>query len=636
MAEKETSTTLKRRIAAPTQLVWALVADTNRFDRAAGLTPGRYAFRLLDENDPRTRVRVARAKELGFDIEWIEPPYEWAEGRFVFGERKFLAGPVARGGFRVDLTSAGDDATDLEAKAWVAGSGAMSWIARTVMKGKFRRALDAYAEAIESILAKTHAQLGYDWRAEPPAAAARRALLVERTDAVTSGVTSPVREGDFEFRARRFDQAPIDDELRARVLDFLRDRPDEELAQIRAFEVARAWKVDKRDVLRAFLHAARAGLVELQWQLNCPTCRVGAEYATTLSELKEQAHCDTCNIRFDLDFAEHVEATFRVSPSVRKIDRAVYCVSSPWFRPHVLAQATVLPEKTRGFHAPLPPGTLLARTLAGARRATIEIGERAPKSIRVVVDDDAISVEPEGAADGDTTIEIESHATYEDTILFERTGWSADVVLGSVIASFPDFLDLFATEAPAAGVELSVGSLVLLFTDLTGSTALYERVGDARAYAIVEDHFRQMGAAVSKHDGAIVKTMGDAVMATFTSPEDALLGAIDMVAVCEATHGDLGVHVKLGAHEGPCLAVRANDRLDYFGTTVNVAARLQAQAGPSELVVMRDVLEHRRVAELVEKMKIPMREFRASLKGIAQEQTLVALKIGAKARAANE
>ena len=631
MGETETRVSLKRRIAAPAQLVWALVADTNRFDRAAGLTPGKYSFRLRDEKDPRSRVMVAQAKELGFDIEWIEPPYEWAEGRFVRGERSFLAGPVTRGGFKVQLTPQGESETDLEADAWVAGSGALSWIARTVMKGKFKRALDAYVSSIETMLARTHEQLGYDWASEPPAAAARRALLVEKTDAVTAGVSSPIREADFEFRARRFETAPVDAELRERLLSFLRDRPDEELSQIRPFEVARAWGVDKRAVLRAFLFAARAGLVELQWQLNCPSCRVGVEHASSLADVKGRAHCDTCNIKFDLDFAEHVEAAFRVSPSVRKVEQAVYCMSSPWFRPHVLAQSLLPRGETRTFEAPLPPGTLRVRPFTGGRSATLQV-TRPPMTVNVVIDDDAITIEAEGEHDGDTTITLESRATADETVLFERSGWSADIVLGSVIASLPDFLDLFATEAPAAGVDLTVGSLVMLFTDLTGSTALYERVGDARAYAIVEEHFTQMAKAVADHQGAIVKTMGDAVMATFTSPEDALLCALDMVAACEGSHGDLGVHVKLGVHEGPCLAVRANDRLDYFGTTVNVAARLQAQAGPSELVVLKELLGHPRVAQIVKERGLKSREFTASLKGIAQEQALVALALGKHAK----
>src|SRR5947209_1579141 len=81
----ETAAVLRRRIDAPPELVWALVADTNRFDRASGMVPGKYEFRCLIEGDERTRTRVAHAKQMGFDIRWIEPPYDWAEGRFVSG-----------------------------------------------------------------------------------------------------------------------------------------------------------------------------------------------------------------------------------------------------------------------------------------------------------------------------------------------------------------------------------------------------------------------------------------------------------------------------------------------------------------------------------------------------------------------
>ena len=638
----ETSTTVRRRIEAPAHLVWALVADTNRFDRAAGLTPGRYSFALRDAADPRSRVRIAEARELGFDLRWIEPPYEWAEARFVYGERRFLSGPMMRGGFRVDLVPDGVDgaATNVEARAWVAGEGVLSWVARRVMKGKFTRALTSYLASIDAVLARTHAALGYDWQSEPPAAAARRALMVERTDPVTSGASSPLQEADFAHRSRRFDSAPIDPALRERILAFVRERPDEELAQIRPFEVARAWGVDRRDVLAGFLHAARAGLVELQWQLNCPTCRVGAEVVPSLAEVVGTAHCDACNIRYDLDFGEHVEATFRVSPAIRRVESAVYCVSSPWFRPHVLAQVTVPAGASRSFSAPLPDGKLLVRTLAGKRRAEIELAHP-PASLRVTVDGGAVHATAHGAStsgsgpgsgSGDVAIELVSTSDSEETILFERAGWSAEVVLGSAIASLPEFVDLFATEAPAAGVELTVGALTLLFSDLTGSTALYERIGDARAYALVEEHFRQMAQAIARHEGAIVKTMGDAVMATFTSPAQALLAAIDMIESCESSHAGEGVHVKVGLHEGPCLAVRANDRLDYFGTTVNVAARLQAQAGSSELVLVKDLLAHAEIARIVAERGFPRREFTASLKGIAAAQTLVALGIGAVAR----
>ena len=626
---REVSTVLRRKIAAPPALVWALVADTNRFDRASGLVPGKYEFRLLDEGDPDSRARVAHAKQMGFDIRWIEPPYEWCEARFVRGERQFLSGPVMRGGFSVELTADGDG-TAIEARAYIAGEGALFSVVSLVMRSRFKKALASYLGAIEGVLAQTHATLGYDWNAEPPQAAARRALMTSQQSEITAGVRTANSEADLDYRARRFEAAPIDDALRARVLDLLRTRPDEELGQIRPYEVARAWGVPRPEVLRAFLYAARAGLVELQWQLNCPTCRVGSETADSLGSIGKQAHCELCNINYDLDFAQHVEAAFKVSPSVRKVETAVYCASSPWFRPHVFAQLRVEANASTTIECTLPTGALLARTLGRSRRATIEVvaeeqlaAKRESEEVRVVISDDALTMGPAVAPATTTRVVVDNQTDKPVVILFERAGWSADVVLGSAIASFPDFLDLFGTEAPAAGVELTVGALTLLFSDLTGSTALYERVGDAAAFAIVQDHFRQMTTAIAAHQGAVIKTMGDAVMASFTSPASAARAAFDMIDACEGAHAGIGLSVKIGLHEGPCLAVRANERLDYFGTTVNVAARLQALAHGSEVVMLADLMHHADVAKVVAERSHVRRTFEASLKGIREVQRLV-------------
>ncbi len=620
---REASEVLRRRIPAPAPLVWALVADTNRFDRAAGLVAGNYRFRDLPDG---SRERVASAKQTGFTIEWIEPAYDWLEGRFVRGSRTFTAGPAKAGGFSVELVpdpDAPESATIVEARAWVAGTGLMGLIARTIMRPKFRTALRKYLEAIHEVLAKS--AVAYSWAEEPPAAAARRALLTASTDEVTSGARTPNREADFDFRARRFAQAPVDKEVRDRLIELLRTRPDEEVASIRPFEVARAWGKDRREVLRGFLHAARAGLVELQWQINCPSCRVGAQTARSLDEVERRAHCDACNIGYDLDFGEHVEAIFKIAKTIRAVETAVYCASSPWFRPHVYGQITAPPGEVVERTCALPPGSILVRTLRHGRRATLEVADHAPKSLRVVLDDNKLTMTAEGSVPigSDTTLTIDNKSSNSETLLVERTGWSADIVLGSVITTFPDFLDLFATEAPAAGVELSVSSLTLLFSDLTGSTALYERVGDARAFAIVEEHFRDMARAITEHNGAIVKTMGDAVMATFASPSDALKAGLQMVSECERAHGNIDLSVKVGLHEGACLAVRANDKLDFFGTTVNVAARLQAQAKGSEIVIAESLLDHSEVGSLVRDR--PLRRFEASLKGIREIAKLVGI-----------
>jgi class 3 adenylate cyclase len=218
---------------------------------------------------------------------------------------------------------------------------------------------------------------------------------------------------------------------------------------------------------------------------------------------------------------------------------------------------------------------------------------------------------------------VHNRSQDEVALLLERASWSADAVLGTTIASMSEFANLFATEAPAAGVELSVGHVALLFSDLTGSTALYERVGDARAFAIVEDHFRLCERQIAESGGAIVKTMGDAVMASFPTLREGVRAALGMIRAHDAKYAEMGLGVKLGVHAGPCLLVRANERRDYFGTTVNVSARLQAQAASSELVLTAANADDPSVAAVIEGRA--RRPFQAKLKGIREEQQLLAI-----------
>src|SRR5262249_15262772 len=151
-------------------------------------------------------------------------------------------------------------------------------------------------------------------------------------------------------------------------------------------------------------------------------------------------------------------------------------------------------------------------------RAAIAIGPIAPERL-VVRAGSSLSVEAHGSsADGLTKLELATDgeealgpsgeaggAERSGTIVaFERAGWTADIVLGSVIATMPEFHDLFGTEAPAVGAELTVGSLSVLFSDLTGTTALYEQLGDAKAFALVESHFRELAQVAAAHGGAVV------------------------------------------------------------------------------------------------------------------------------------
>jgi class 3 adenylate cyclase len=568
-------------------------------------------------------VRIGSAKELGFAIEWIEPPYEWIEGRFVHGERRFLKGPVARGGFRARLRDADGGGTWVNAVAYVAGDGALMPALGPFMRAKFRGALARYLDGLAEVTAGQRASVA---NAEDPGSAtllARDLMAARPYDPLTQGPRSATAQGELERRAARLHEKGLARDLVDRLTTMIADRPDEEVAQMRPFELATRWGVDRRELLRVFLHATRAGIVDLRWQINCPVCRVAAQVVGALADVTGKVHCAACNIGYGVDFGKHVEAVFQCHPAIRTVETSVFCASSPAFLPHVIAQLSVGPGESRTEPADLAPGALHLRLLAGGETADIELGDA--RSLAVTLEPGALRALSAG---GESTVSVQSRSERPAVVLVERGGFDSGAVLGSAIATFPDFLDLFATEAPATGVELSIAHLALLFSDLTGSTALYERVGDARAFAIVQEHFRDMTDAVAEHRGAVVKTMGDAVMASFTSPVDAVRASIRMIDRCRERHGALGLGAKLGVAAGPCLAVRANDRLDFFGTTVNMAARLQAKADGGQIVITEELANHPDIYAQI--AGFPRAPLKATLKGISAEQNLLAIDVIAK------
>jgi class 3 adenylate cyclase len=184
------------------------------------------------------------------------------------------------------------------------------------------------------------------------------------------------------------------------------------------------------------------------------------------------------------------------------------------------------------------------------------------------------------------------------------------------------FRDLYGTNTIDADQRLKITSLTFLFTDLRGSTELYERVGDLAAFDLVRAHFQILHEIVATEAGAVVKTIGDAVMATFSTPDRALAAALRMRdAMGQLNDGRNGhdLLLKIGIHEGPCLAVVLNDRQDYFGTTVNIASRVQGLADSRSILATGSVVEHPQTSTLLKTSGLsPVVQSRA-LRGIAEE-----------------
>jgi class 3 adenylate cyclase len=187
------------------------------------------------------------------------------------------------------------------------------------------------------------------------------------------------------------------------------------------------------------------------------------------------------------------------------------------------------------------------------------------------------------------------------------------------------FRDIYRTDTLDVDQRLKITSLTFLFTDLKGSTALYERVGDLVAYDLVRQHFHVLYEIVATEAGAIVKTIGDAVMATFPTPDRALAAALRMrkeMARINAERKNEDLLLKIGIHEGPCLAVTLNNSQDYFGQTVNMAARVQGLASSRAIFVTKSVVENPKSAKILESSGLHPMMQHAALRGIADETTV--------------
>lgn len=233
---------------------------------------------------------------------------------------------------------------------------------------------------------------------------------------------------------------------------------------------------------------------------------------------------------------------------------------------------------------------------------------------------------------GPITLHVTNDTGLTAVLVVERPDWPDDAATAALVGTLQEFRDLFGKEALAPGLQLVIQRLAFLFTDLTGSTALYQAIGQARAFRLVQDHFALLLSVIAANNGALVKTIGDAIMATFPTGADAFraalamqreIGKLDVADIRDAV--DLSRFLKIGVHEGPCIAVGANERLDYFGTTINVAARVQSEAHGGEVVVTTEIFELAAVQEVIRREGLTATQSEARLRGVREPVRLYRL-----------
>jgi class 3 adenylate cyclase len=268
------------------------------------------------------------------------------------------------------------------------------------------------------------------------------------------------------------------------------------------------------------------------------------------------------------------------------VQEPVFCVGSPHRTPHIILQHRLEPGAQQLFTPRLEPGRhrLRAHDIRGGYALqVVDNGGACDTTLRITEQgwpSEELALAPA------PTIAIENATSAPQQFVLERTAWSDQATTAAEVIALQVFRDLFSNEALRPGERITVGNMTVLFTDLRKSTQLYQEIGDAPAFGLVMNHFDVLKAAIADEGGAIVKTIGDAVMAVFRRPLGALRAALRAQRILANPPQPVRpLLLKVGIHTGPCIAVTLNERLDYFGSTVNIAARLTSLSAGEDIVI---------------------------------------------------
>ena len=450
------------------------------------------------------------------------------------------------------------------------------------------------------------------------------------------------------------------------IEELIKDAPDRELCRINALAFAATHELDQDDAIGAFLHGARLGVFDMSWNILCPACGGVLDSGATLRTVRQAEYrCVLCAIGCEPTLDEIVEVTFTISPRVRRIAahdpgtlpwieyyRQIFWSSgvdlpddetlAKWVQETTLATLELSAGEKAVLSLQLPdPGTKFGRSIGTSSEGYVIVfdpvlhmsqhlevkGEpaRESQSLSFVMTKDHAPEETVQLRPGPLTLTLENRSKKRtlpgvwivSDKVHELVNKRRPFLTAKRLLTNQTFRDIYRTDALDVDQRLKITSLTFLFTDLKGSTELYERVGDLAAYDLVRAHFRILNEIVAAESGAVVKTIGDAVMATFPTPDRAMAAALRMREALKDLKDEL--LLKIGIHEGPCLAVSLNDRQDYFGRTVNIASRVQGLATSRSIFATRRVVTDSEASKLLQSNGIAATAEKRSLRGIAKQ-----------------
>ncbi len=436
---------------------------------------------------------------------------------------------------------------------------------------------------------------------------------------------------------------------------------DRDLNRINPLAFAARQGLDQELTIAAFLHCARVGVFDMAWNVLCPGCGGVLGTGAVLKSInKNEYHCSLCGAGYEPTLDEMVEVTFTVAERVRRIGahdperlppleyyRQIFWSSGvdlpddfeERFSHCIIEMIELAPGERAFLSVNLPAEMVIIFDAVTHSTQFIEVkGEPTTerRNLSMVISDSHAVNEGIVIRPGPVRLTLENHThgrvlpnvCVANDALHDILAHRQPFLTAKRLLTNQTFRDIYRAETLDVDQRFKITSMTFLFTDLRGSTMLYERVGDLAAFDLVRAHFRILQEIVAAEAGAVVKTIGDAVMATFPTPDRAIAAALRMrdgMRKLNSERGQDDILLKIGIHEGPCLAVTLNDRQDYFGQSVNIASRVQNLADAQAILTTGSVIDDPKASAVLAGQGVKPVSKPAVLRGIEHDVRIFAL-----------
>ena len=586
------------------ELAWDLISNTDKINRSFYKNP--IIFDMAEDKNGGSLLYGKSISSLGIVSKFREFPFEWIENKFFSVYRIFSKGPIKKMQFRCNIIKNKNGfIVNFLIRLLPSHFILIPLIKMEINKNMISNFRKTFKEIDDFLLTKQELAIPV--------------FGIQKQNPDLS---------KLNYIKEKFLIITKDETFSSKLSSYILIASDNDLIKIKPYKVAKVIHEDKKKTLEFFLKATKEGYFDLNWNILCPDCRGGNQNFKNLSKLEEKVHCKSCNIDYGIDFDRNVELTFSPNISIREIVGGVFCFGGPQNTPHIRNQIRIPKKSSKNIEIPLKNGIYLIFSPQLKYNTRINVENLYPKveSIEYIPINQIIETSNESLK-----IFINNPNDFEILVKIEKADWLLDVVTASEVTAMQEFRFNFSSDVLRKDQDISIKSIAILFTDLKGSTIFYNKKGDTYAYKIVGDHFDILFKYISQFNGAIVKTIGDAVMAVFLNPKDAVNYSIKVheeIEKLNINYGEDLLQLKIGIHFGPALVVNMNDRLDYFGSTVNLAARTEGQCKGKDIVISKKIYDIPDVKDIIKEYEYE--KFESELKGFTESQVLVRIKSNIK------